>query len=454
MSEITRKATGGLASTATSTPKGVARPAVEVSLPPFLENVRVAFTSLFANKLRALLTTLGICIGIASVIVLVSAGEAVQNYIAQQFLSVGPDLIYILPSSSANLSQAFNSVSSNGQSAEFSPLTIKDAELLRDPLNVPGVKMVEPALQLVRTTEYGSSQVRSQLVGISATYLDMIRWKIGSGRGIDEQDMTSNARVAVLGETTVKRLFPEGVNPLGETIQIGGVPFRVIGVLEKYSGASFGEDNNDVICIPLTTAQTRLQTERNLSGELPVSVIVMQATSTGTIDSAVEATTRFLRNQHKIKPGKEDDFIVTTTKDLIKSFDAVIGVITIFLSVIGGISLLVGGIGVMNIMMVTVTERTREIGLRKAVGARYRDIMLQFLTEATVLCFVGGALGLYIALVLILGVRAAIPDLNPTVSLRSIVLAVGVTSFIGMFFGLYPASRAASMDPIAALRSE
>jgi putative ABC transport system permease protein len=266
--------------------------------------------------------------------------------------------------------------------------------------------------------------------------------------------MTSNARVAVLGETTVKRLFPEGVNPLGETIQIGGVPFRVIGVLEKYSGASFGEDNNDVICIPLTTAQTRLQTERNLSGELPVSVIVMQATSTSTIDSAVEATTRFLHNQHKIKPGKEDDFIVTTTKDLIKSFDAVIGIITIFLSVIGGISLLVGGIGVMNIMMVTVTERTREIGLRKAVGARYRDIMLQFLTEATVLCFVGGALGLYIALVLILGVRAAIPDLNPTVSLRSIVLAVGVTSFIGMFFGLYPASRAASMDPIAALRSE
>jgi putative ABC transport system permease protein len=343
---------------------------------------------------------------------------------------------------------------SNGTSAQFSPLTAKDAALLSDTLNVPNVKEVQPALQLSRTTEYGSSQVRSQLVGIQPGYLEMIRWKVGSGRGLDEQDMVSNARVAILGQTTVTKLFPEGANPLGETIRVGDVGFRVIGVLEKYSGASFGDDNNDVVVIPLTTAQTRLQTERNISGELPVSVIVMQATGTATIDDAVKATTAFLHRQHKIKPGKEDDFVVTTTKDLIKSFDAIIGILTVFLSIIGGISLLVGGIGVMNIMMVTVTERTREIGLRKAVGARYRDIMLQFLTEATVLCFVGGAVGLYLALVVILGMRAAIPDLNPAVSMRSIILAVGVTSFIGIFFGLYPASRAASLDPIAALRSE
>jgi putative ABC transport system permease protein len=206
--------------------------------------------------------------------------------------------------------------------------------------------------------------------------------------------------------------------------------------------------------VPLTTAHTKLQTERSVSGQLPVSTIYLKATNTQAIDGIVQNVTTLLRHEHRIKPGKDDDFQVSTQKDLLASFDAIIGVLTIFLGIIGGISLLVGGIGVMNIMLVTVTERTREIGLRKAVGARGLDVLLQFLTEAVMLCFVGGIAGLIVAFLFVAVLKVALPDLDPSVNPQGVVLAVSVTSCVGLFFGIYPASRAAALSPISALRFE
>jgi putative ABC transport system permease protein len=228
----------------------------------------------------------------------------------------------------------------------------------------------------------------------------------------------------------------------------------VIGTLVKYGGSSFGSDQDDIIVIPLSAATAHLQTLRNVSGQLPVSQIYVQAVSPDAIDQIVDTATKFMRQEHKIKPGKDDDFQVSSQKDLVGSLNSVISVLTIFLGIIAGISLLVGGIGVMNIMLVTVTERTKEIGLRKAVGARGWDVLFQFLTEATVLCFVGATAGLIVALLFTVLLGVVVPTLEPSVSLESILLGVGVTTVIGVFFGMYPASRAAAMSPIQALRTE
>ncbi len=413
------------------------------------ENIRMAITSLFSNKIRALLTTLGIGIGIASVIILVSLGQAVQVYVNKQFLSAGADLIYVRQAAVLGQQGPPNAVRTAS-----SALTDRDVTLLQDPFNVSNVKAVVPLVQITRTTTYGTSDIRGRIYGTTETYFDIMSRTVASGRLFDAEDVAAKSRVAVLGQTTIRNLFPTNAEPLGESIRIGDVSFKVIGTLQKYGGSSFGVDQDDLIVIPLSTLYTHLETTRSISGQLPVNTIYLQASSTSAIDGIVQSATELLRREHKIKPGKDDDFQVTTQKDLLSSTDQVIGLLTVFLSVIGGISLLVGGIGVMNIMLVTVTERTREIGLRKAVGARHWDVLFQFLIEAIVLSFVGGFAGLAVAFVVTTILRLVLPDLNPSVSLPSIVLAVSVTTLIGLFFGMYPANRAASLSPIKALRFE
>ena len=415
-----------------------------------LENIRVASTALLTNKFRALLTTLGIGIGIAAVVILVSLGQAVQTYVTDQFLSVGSDLIYVRPASASR--GPGGPVGRDG--GQLSSLTEKDVALVQDPFNVPNVKVVVPLINVGRPVRNGPNTERTNILASTAAYFDTLNRGVASGRLFDDQDVLSASRVAVIGQTTVKNLFPGNGDPIGDEIRVGNVSFRVIGILDLYGSSSFGQDQDDIVVVPITAAQLHLASDRQLGGQIPVSQIYIQASTLSAIDNIVATTTDLIRTQHKIKAGKDDDFQVSAQKDLLNSFDQVIGVLTIFLSVIGGISLLVGGIGVMNIMLVTVTERTREIGLRKAVGARGWDVMLQFLTEAIFLCGVGGLAGLTLATVVTYVVRVLVPVLSPSVSPLGVGLAVSVTTLIGIFFGLYPASRAAALSPIQALRTE
>jgi putative ABC transport system permease protein len=259
--------------------------------------------------------------------------------------------------------------------------------------------------------------------------------------------------VAVLGQSVVERLFPDGDYPLGQTVKINAVPFRVIGVMEEKGGSGFG-DQDDMVFIPLTTAQARLFTDRTISGEYRVSVIYAAAISEEQMDAAAEQMSEVLRERHNIAYRADDDFTIISQSDIISIFGEITGVLTIFLGSIAAISLLVGGIGIMNIMLVSVTERTREIGLRKAVGAKRRDILLQFLIEAIVLSMIGGLVGLGLGIVGGQVVSRLADELAVVVTPQSILLAIGFSAAVGLFFGIYPATRAARLNPIDALRYE
>jgi len=404
-----------------------------------VENVRVAMMGLRANKLRSALTMLGITIGVSAVIVLVSLGQAVEVFVRDQFLGLGTNLVIVFPA--------------ENNRGETVRLTLNEASALADLARVPDAAGVMPQLNFNRPVNANGREAVGRIRGVTEIFPTIRSREMLAGRFFDRTEVNGLARAAVIGTTVVDRLFPD-INPIGQTIRIGGVTFRVIGVMVEAGGAGFGGDENDLIWVPITTAQTRLSGERILTGERPITNVLVQARDGDSVDVVAQQIRQTMREERRIAFRDEDTFQIFTQTDLLDSLGQITGLLTIFLAVIAGISLLVGGIGIMNIMLVTVTERTREIGLRKAVGAQKRDIQLQFLTEATALSVVGGSIGITLALIGAALVSALVPDLTVGIQASSIALATTISLLIGIFFGIYPANRAAALNPIDALRYE
>ncbi len=412
------------------------------------ENIRIALRGLSANKLRAALTMLGILIGVAAVITLLSLGDGVTRYVADQFSGLGTNLIFIIPVQDQPGPPGSDPLSE-------SSLTLRDAAEIGDENRVPGAAAVAPVMFRQVELQYGGNLHTVLARATTPNYTEVNTLTIARGRGIDPLDYDGRSRVVVLGQDTAKALFPNDIDPLDQDVRINGINFRVIGLLTTKGAAGVGGSQDDIALIPLTTAQERLFDARSArSGQLLVDAVIIQAADKAAIDGVIIDVSELLRNNHQIAFRDDDDFRILTQGDFIQAFGQVTNVLTLFLGAIAGISLLVGGIGIMNIMLVSVTERTREIGLRKAVGAKRRDILGQFLTEAVVMALLGGLAGIVLGTLAAVGIGLAVPQLDTSVGLDSIALAVGFSATVGLFFGIYPAARAASLHPIEALRFE
>ena len=400
-----------------------------------------ALESLSGNKLRSGLTVLGIVIGVAAVIAMLAVGQGAQASITGSISGIGTNLLFVFRGDPGD----------NVRNPK--PLTLGDADALRDQFSAPSVQAVAPALQGNGVVSFGGEQTSPQLFGVTPEYFQVRNMNLAEGEFITEEHMLGRASVVLIGSEVATALFGHADGVTGETIRIEGQPFRVIGVLETKGGGAFGSEDNQVI-VPFTTAQARL-IRRSTNDR--VDVIFVQAVSGDVVKQASEEIATILRSRHRTPVGA-DDFTVFTQQDLLSTFQSITGILTVFLGGIAGISLLVGGIGIMNIMLVSVTERTREIGLRKALGARRRDILIQFLTESSLLSLIGGIIGIILGWLIsfIVGQIAAANEtaFTPIVCTDAILLATIFSAAVGLFFGIYPANRAASLEPVEALRYE
>jgi putative ABC transport system permease protein len=405
-----------------------------------LETMRIAWGGITTNKLRSGLTILGMTIGVASVIILIAVGNGSSKAVQSRIESLGTNVLVVMTRGfglrgGARASSAAGTIS----------LTKQDAEALQDPSLAPDVKSASPVVNAagVKLVFDSSSYEPSSFVGTTPSYLSAHSYKIAEGESFTGEEVSKHERVAVIGQTIVQELFA-GQNAVGQTMKVNGSSFQVVGVLAS-KGSNGATNEDDVVMAPITTVQD------SLTGVGPINSITVQASSESSLNAAEGEVTQILEERHKIKDTAEPGFSVLNQGALLETSSSTSSVFTTLLGEVAAISLLVGGIGVMNIMLVSVTERTREIGIRKAIGARRSDILTQFLTEAMLVSLFGGVTGVLVG---VLGSQFEIAGVHPEVATYSIFLAFGAALASGLFFGTYPAARAASLRPIEALRFE
>lgn len=399
--------------------------------------LKIALKALNNNKLRCFLTMLGIIIGVASVITMLAIGQGSKNSIKAQISEMGSNMIMIHP---GNMQRGGVRQSAD----DMQTLEVSDYEALKE---LPGVAAVSPSVNSGGQLVNGNNNYPSSIYGVTTDYLDIRKFKVKDGAMFTDHDIKSAAKVCILGKTVVDNLFPNGEDPIGRVIRFGKIPLTVIGVLESKGTNSMGMDQDDVVIAPYTTVMKRILAIDYIQG------IFASAADENQTDETIDAITEVLRTRHKIKEDADNDFEIRSQQELSEMMNSTSDMMTVLLACIAGISLLVGGIGIMNIMYVSVTERTREIGLRMSIGARGIDILSQFLIEAVIISVSGGIIGILLGVIASWMVNA-IAHWPVYIQLYSVVLSFAVCTVTGIFFGWYPAKKAASLDPIEAIRYE
>lgn len=404
------------------------------------QSILEALESLATNKLRSGLTIIGIVIGVAAVISIVSIGRGAENTITGSIQGIGTNLLFVFRGGSEEVRNP-------------KPLTLGDANAIADPFQAPSIEGVAPVLNGSVAISFGGESAQTSLEGVTPIYSQVRNIAVSEGEFFREEHLLERASVVLLGSEVAKRLFGQTEGLVGETVRIEGQPFRVLGILESKGGSGFG-NQDDRILVPFTTVQSRLLRRPTRD---QVDMLAIQAVNANAVADASDEIAQILRTRHRTKVGA-DDFTVLSQQDFLDTARTITGVLTIFLGGIAAISLLVGGIGIMNIMLVSVTERTREIGLRKALGARRADILVQFLTESSLLSMFGGLIGIGLGALIAQIVQRIAESQNtpihPSIGLDTVLLATIFSTAVGLFFGLYPANRAASLEPVEALRYE
>jgi len=404
------------------------------------QSIIEALESLASNKMRSGLPIIGIVIGVAAVIAIVSIGRGAQNTITGSIQGIGTNLLFVFRGGSEEVRNP-------------KPITLGDVDAMADPFQAPSVAGVAPALQGSVEIAFAGESVNTQVIAVNPDYAKVRNIELSEGEFISQEHMLGRASVVIMGTDVADKLFGRKDGLVGETVRIESQPFRIIGVLKSKGGSGFNNED-DQIMVPLSTGQMRLL--RRASRDR-VDMVIVQAISADAVPQATDEIGQILRTRHRTEIGA-DDFTILSQQDFLDTARTITNVLTIFLGGIAAISLLVGGIGIMNIMLVSVTERTREIGLRKALGARRIDILVQFLTESSLLSLFGGLIGIGLGVLLsyIVGriAEANGTTLNPAIGLDTILMATLFSTAVGLFFGLYPANRAASLEPVEALRYE
>ena len=404
----------------------------------FTNLFKIAVKALSNNKLRGFLTMLGIIIGVASVITMLAIGQGSKRSIQAEISEMGSNMIMIQPGGDRRGGVQLSA-------DDMESLKLKDFEDIQTKTRY--VTYVSPSVSSSGQAVFGANNTPTTVSGVNRDYMDIRRYKVADGDMFTEQDIKTAAKVCVVGKTVVDELFTNGENPVGRVIRFGTIPFRIVGVLESKGYNSMGMDQDDLIIAPYTTVQKRILAITHLQG------ITCSALSEEYTDQAIEEITDILRTNHKLKAADDDDFSIRSQQELSSMLTSTTDMMTILLAAVAGISLLVGGIGIMNIMYVSVTERTREIGLRMSIGAKGRDILVQFLIESVLISVTGGIIGVFfgIGAAVLVNVAAAFPIY---IQQWSVFLSFAVCTLTGVFFGWYPARKAAMLDPIEAIRYE